>query len=238
MDFEPFGGKMPEDWKVGRLGEIAEIVMGQSPNGSSYNENKEGSKFFQGRAEFGKRFPQVRLYTTEPKRMAQKNDILLSVRAPVGDFNIAIDDCCIGRGLCAIRSKANCQSFILYTIWDSQKKLDLFNGEGTVFGSINKNSLNDLEVTIPSAKNMRDFENTVSSLDKMIFENFLENTRLAELRDALLPKLMSGEIDFSNVNIDDLASADKLSFSKACIKIYIYEAKGWKFCFIYLFIID
>ena len=210
VDFEPFGGKMPDDWKVGKLGEITEITMGQSPNGSSYNEEKNGCIFFQGRAEFGTRFPKVRLYTTEPKRMAKKGDVLVSVRAPVGDFNVAIDNCCIGRGLCAIRSKQNCQSFILYTIWASQDKLNIFNGEGTVFGSVNKDSLYNMPVVIPTNKIMQKFEYTCSALDKLIWNNSLENTRLAQLRDTLLPKLMSGEIDVSKVNI----SADKLSFTE------------------------
>lgn len=202
VDFEPFGGKMPDDWKIGRLGEIADITMGQSPNGSSYNEDKQGCIFFQGRAEFGKRFPSVRLYTTEPKRMAKKNDILMSVRAPVGDFNIAVEDCCIGRGLCSIRAKGNFQSFVLYTIWGLQKQLEIFNGEGTVFGAINKDSLNSLPITIPSLTDIVQFEHIVSSLDNIIRNNFLENTRLAELRDTLLPKLMSGEINVDDVKID------------------------------------
>ena len=97
VDFEPFGGKMPEGWKVGKLSDIAEITMGQSPDGKSYNENGIGTVFYQGRAEFGTRFPTRRLFTTEPKRMAKKFDTLMSVRAPVGDTNIANEDCCIGR---------------------------------------------------------------------------------------------------------------------------------------------
>ena len=102
VDFEPFDGKMPEGWKVGKLSDIAEITMGQSPDGKSYNENGIGTVFYQGRAEFGTRFPTRRLFTTEPKRMAKKFDTLMSVRAPVGDTNIANEDCCIGRGLAAI----------------------------------------------------------------------------------------------------------------------------------------
>lgn len=209
MDFEPFGGKMPADWKVGKLGEIAEIIMGQSPNGSTYNEEKNGCIFFQGRAEFGARFPKVRLYTTEPKRMANKGDVLMSVRAPVGDFNMAMEDCCIGRGLCAIRSKQNYQSFILYTVWASQDKLNVFNGEGTVFGSVNKDSLYNMLIIIPTNKIMQQFEYICSKLDMLIWNNSLENTKLAAIRDTLLPKLMSGEIDVSNVNISELPSADK-----------------------------
>ena len=132
------------DWTEGTLGDIADITMGQSPSGSSYNEDGNGTIFFQGRAEFSFRFPTVRLYTTEPKRMACANDTLMSVRAPVGDLNVAHTDCCIGRGLAAIHSKNNHQSFVLYTMFSLKKQLDVFNGEGTVFGSINRNSLNEM----------------------------------------------------------------------------------------------
>ena len=111
VDFEPFGGELPAGWKVGKLSDIAEITMGQSPDGKSYNENGEGTVFYQGRAEFGTRFPTRRLFTTEPKRIAKKFDTLMSVCAPVGDTNIANEDCCIGRGLAAIHSKDNHQSF-------------------------------------------------------------------------------------------------------------------------------
>ena len=93
------------DWTECTLSDIADITMGQSPSGSSYNEDGIGTVFFQGRAEFGFRFPTIRLFTTEPKRMAYINDTLMSVRAPVGDLNVACTDCCIGRGLAAIHSK-------------------------------------------------------------------------------------------------------------------------------------
>lgn len=208
IDFEPFGGTMPTDWKVGKLGDLADIIMGQSPAGNSYNEDKDGSIFFQGRAEFGKRFPRTRLYTTAPKRMAKKNDVLMSVRAPVGDFNVALDDCCIGRGLCAIRAKQGFQSFILYTIWALQSKLNIFNGEGTVFGAINKEDLNNLQTTIPTITEIRKFEDQCSLLDKLIYNKHEENIRLAQLRDALLPKLMSGEIDVDKVDILRIADDD------------------------------
>ena len=137
------------EWYPGVLSDIAEITMGQSPSGSSYNDDGIGTVFFQGRAEFGFRFPTIRLYTTEPKRMARKNDVLMSVRAPVGDLNVAHEDCCIGRGLGAIHSKDNHQSFVLYTMYSLRKELDVFNGEGTVFGSINRDALNSMPIRIP-----------------------------------------------------------------------------------------
>ncbi len=172
IDFEPFQdgefegselGLIPKGWRVGILSDIANITMGQSPRGSSYNEAGDGEVFYQGRAEFGVRFPTRRLYTTEPKRMASKGDVLMSVRAPVGDFNVAIEPCCIGRGLAATQSKNGHSSFLLYTMFALKKQLDIFNGEGTVFGSINKDSLNVMQVIIPSDEVLNSFEAIVRS---------------------------------------------------------------------------
>ena len=189
------------DWAEGTLSDIADITMGQSPSGSSYNEDGTGTIFFQGRAEFGFRFPSVRLYTTEPKRMAQSNDTLMSVRAPVGDLNVAHMDCCIGRGLAAIHSKSHHQSFVLYTMFSLKKQLDVFNGEGTVFGSINRNSLNDMPILIPSDDILDEFERIVAPMDLTIRNNYDENCRLQDIRDTLLPRLMSGELDVSDIDI-------------------------------------
>ena len=189
------------DWAEGTLSNIADITMGQSPNGSSYNEDSNGTIFFQGRAEFGFRFPTVRLYTTEPKRMACVNDTLMSVRAPVGDLNVAHTNCCIGRGLAAIHSKNNHQSFVLYTMFSLKKQLDVFNGEGTVFGSINRNSLNEMPIIIPSSEKLDEFETLVAPMDASIHNNYDEICHLEKLRDSLLPKLMSGKLDVSDIDI-------------------------------------
>ena len=190
------------EWSEGTLSDIADITMGQSPSGSSYNEDGTGTIFFQGRAEFGFRFPTVRLFTTEPKRMACANDTLMSVRAPVGDFNVAHTDCCIGRGLAAIHSKNNHQSFVLYTMFSLKKQLDVFNGQGTVFGSINRKALNDMPILIPNVERIKEFENIVAPMDSTIRNNYDEICRLQEIRDSLLlPRLMSGEIDASDIDI-------------------------------------
>ena len=183
------------------LSDIANITMGQSPDGSSYNENGMGIVFYQGRAEFGFRFPTRRLYTTEPKRMAYYNDILMSVRAPVGDINVAYEECCIGRGLAAIQSKNNNPSFLLYTMFNLKKDLNIFNGEGTIFGSINKDSLNSLKLNIPSNDKVIKFEQIVAPMDKFIEKNYSEIIRLTQLRDTLIHKLMNGEIDVDKVEV-------------------------------------
>ena len=189
------------DWTDGKLSDVADITMGQSPNGSSYNEDGNGTIFFQGRAEFGFRFPTVRLYTTKPNRMACANDTLMSVRAPVGDLNVAHTDCCIGRGLASIHSKNNQQSFVLYTMFSLKKQLDIFNGEGTVFGSINRNSLNEMPLLIPSSEKLDEFETLVSPMDAAIRNNYDEICRLEQLHDSLLPKLMAGELDVSDIDL-------------------------------------
>ena len=178
----------------GKLSDIAIITMGQSPNGKSYNEQGEGEVFYQGRAEFGSRFPTRRLYTTEPKRMAETGDVLLSVRAPVGDMNIAYEKCCIGRGLAAVHSKTGNSSFLLYTMFGLKTQLDVFNGEGTVFGSINREALAAMPVQIPSNEAIAQFEKVVRPMDDLIKTNYEENCRLEELRNSLLPKLMAGEM--------------------------------------------
>lgn len=199
--YHMFVENMSPKWDKGTLSDIADITMGQSPSGSSYNEEGEGTIFFQGRAEFGFRFPSIRLYTTEPKRMACANDILMSVRAPVGDLNVAHTNCCIGRGLSAIHSKTGQPSFVLYTMFALKKQLNVFNGEGTVFGSINRNSLNNMPIVIPSPESITAFEDTVAPIDDTIRNNYDEICRLTQLRDSLLPKLMSGELDVSSLDI-------------------------------------
>ena len=190
-----------ESWSEGLLSDIATITMGQSPKGDTYNDNGNGTVFFQGRAEFGFRFPTRRLYTTDPKRMAQANDVLISVRAPVGDINVAYENCCIGRGLGAIHSKDNHQSYVLYTMFALRGKLDVFNGEGTVFGSINRQELNTMPISIPPREVVDRFESVVSPIDDAIKNNYEENCRLQDLRDSMLPRLMSGEIDVSNIDL-------------------------------------
>ena len=210
VDFEPFKdgefveselGMIPEGWKVGTLGNVADVVMGASPAGSSYNTEGNGSIFYQGRTDFGFRFPNVRMYTTEPKRFAESNSVLLSVRAPFGDVNIAFEKCCIGRGLASIKSNSNADSYTYYLMKSLKPVLDNYNNEGTVFGCINKDALNNLSIVVPTIEIIKEFERIVSCSDMEIRRRSEEITHLTNLRDTLLPKLMSGEIDVNDVEI-------------------------------------
>lgn len=202
--YKSSGGKMtyneklkrhiPDGWEDGRLADIANITMGQSPDGRSYNEEGKGIIFYQGSTDFGERFPDVRQYTTEPSRYAKKGDILMSVRAPVGALNIANNDCCIGRGLAAINSKLGSMTHLYYVMLSFKEMFDRMSDVGTTFGSITKDELYGLPVVKPDGDIIKKYEEKC----KPIFEQQMilgaEITSLTRQRDELLPLLMNGQV--------------------------------------------
>ncbi|HDO1317080.1 restriction endonuclease subunit S [Aeromonas veronii] len=202
--YKTSGGKMvynptlkreiPKGWSDRTLSQIANITMGQSPEGSSYNDEGVGTVFYQGSTDFGWLFPCTRQYTTEPSRMAKKGDILLSVRAPVGDMNIANTDCCIGRGLAALNCKTGFDGFLFYVMKYFKQIFDRRNAEGTTFGSITKNDLYSLTLAYPTPDLLEKYDELVTNYNKMIFDRSLENRELIRLRDWLLPMLMNGQV--------------------------------------------
>ncbi|MBU2901555.1 restriction endonuclease subunit S [Maribacter dokdonensis] len=202
--YKSSGGKMvyneelkreiPEGWEDGVLSDIADITMGQSPSGSSYNEEGIGTVFYQGSTDFGSRFPTIRQYTSEPSRMAQEGDILLSVRAPVGTMNQAMEDCCIGRGLAALREKEGSISYLWSQMVYFKQIFDRKNASGTTFGAITKNELFGLKVCIPKKEILEKFKEKVDPFHDKIVNNSKENQKLAALRDWLLPMLMNGQV--------------------------------------------
>ncbi|MBA2876369.1 restriction endonuclease subunit S [Thermaerobacillus caldiproteolyticus] len=205
VDFGPFQdgefveselGMIPKGWEVSSLKEFANILMGQSPKSEFYNQERKGLPFHQGVKDFGVRFPVHTVYCTQELRIANKGDILLSVRAPVGRINIANNKLVIGRGLSALHSKSGHNSFLLYTL----KRIFAFEdqyGSGTVFNSINKKDIEQLKFIQPPQEVLDNFENHVSKFDALIEGNTKEIEELQELRDYLLPRLLSGEIDLS-----------------------------------------
>jgi type I restriction enzyme S subunit len=180
---------LPEGWRMGRLSEIATITMGQSPEGETYNLDGQGMIFYQGRTDFGRRFPTARVYTTSPTRYAKEGDVLLSVRAPVGDLNVASHDCCIGRGLASLRSQHNCQSYLFYQLQNLSNVFNVSDDEGTIFGSINKDDLFNIEIVVPTLKEMKLFEEKASVIDKQIGIKDKEINNLTELQSLLLARM-------------------------------------------------
>ena len=193
-------GEVPEGWKVATIDEEFNLTMGQSPPGSTYNEDGEGMPFYQGRKDFGFRYPTRRVYCTAPKRFAEKADTLVSVRAPVGNINMVKEKCSIGRGVAAIRHKNGSRSYTYYTMQSLQEVFSRYEAEGTVFGSINKTDFQTLSHLRPPDEIVEAFERLVHPLDQTIENNENESRTLAQTRDRLLPKLLSGEI-----RVDDAA---------------------------------
>lgn len=185
--------KIPQGWSNGVLSDVANITMGQSPDGSSYNEDGEGIIFYQGSTDFGLRFPDIRQYTTSPSRYANKGDILMSVRAPVGALNIANNDCCIGRGLSALSSKIGSMTHLYYLMNDFRLKFEGMNSAGTTFGSITKDELFSLPVIIPTKSVILEFEQVCEPIfDKQMIIGEEINALTKQLNE-LSPLLMNGQ---------------------------------------------
>jgi len=186
-------GKIPKGWIPGHLSDIAKITMGQSPLSKFYNFKGDGLPFHQGVTNFGSRFPHHEVYCTEKNRVAQKGDLLFSIRAPVGRINISDAEIVLGRGVAGIRHKDNAQSYIYYLLKRLFKKEDSLGG-GSVFPSVTKADMENMKVLIPNQNVVKHFEETVRYMDQQIEFVEKENQKLSKLSDLLLPKLMKGEI--------------------------------------------
>lgn len=185
-------GLIPSGFRSGIISEAFDLTMGQSPDGESFNEDLKGIPFYQGSTDFGFRFPTRRIFTTSPTRYAKEGDTLVSVRAPVGDINMASEDCCIGRGVAAIRHRTGARSFTYYAIENLKSHFDKFEADGTVFGSINKQNFESLPFVIPPQGVSAAFEQKVGQIDEEILLLTEQSRTLVALRDVLLPKLLSG----------------------------------------------
>jgi type I restriction enzyme S subunit len=195
-------GEIPKGWRFSILKEEFNLNMGQSPKGETYNDHGNGMIFFQGRSDFGLRFPSERLFTTDPKKIAKKGETLISVRAPVGDINRALNDCCIGRGLGSIEEKNRFQFYTYYKILSIQLELQSYDNEGTVFGSINKDTLGGIKTIIPRKDLVEKFDHLAKPLDDQIEILSQEIYSLKSLRDTLLPKLISGELEVNESHLE------------------------------------
>lgn len=187
-------GSIPKGWKVGVVDDVFDLIMGQSPPGTTYNEIGNGIIFYQGRTDFGFRFPEPRIYCTAPTRFANPGDTLVSVRAPVGDINMALEKCSIGRGLASIRHKTGGRSYTYYSMHFLKDEFDVFEGEGTLFGSISGPGYRNIKIVIPPKEIVDTFERIAKPMDDTIESNERQTKYLSVIRDALLPKLLSGEI--------------------------------------------
>jgi type I restriction enzyme S subunit len=196
-------GEIPENWEVVRLGDkkLFELIMGQSPPSSSYNQNKKGLPFLQGKAEFGEIYPQPIKWCDKPIKVAEKNDILISVRAPVGDLNLADQKYCIGRGLAAIRLKNNVNSFFMFYCLNFFKNLILNYGIGSTFKAITKEILENFLIPLPSLPEQQEIAEILQTIDQKIDIERRKKELYEELFKTMLNKIMNQEIDVENIEV-------------------------------------
>lgn len=164
---------------MARLDELCTLNMGQSPDSISYNEVGDGLPFFQGNADFGELYPEIRVWCNAPTKIAYPGDILISVRAPIGAMNIADRECCIGRGLAALtvnESRCN-RGYIWYAISSKVEELNA-KGTGSTFKAISKGVLGETEISLPSLDRQH---HIASVLDKLGGLTSLRKQQLAKL---------------------------------------------------------
>lgn len=165
-----------------KIREICNITMGQSPSSATYNENGDGLPFFQGAADFGKKFPMTRVWCSSPLKIAYAGDILISVRAPVGTMNIATSECCIGRGLAAIKVDEDaCDSNYFWFALES-KISELNNkGSGSTFKAISKSILEETEIPLPELEEQRKIAKILTGIENISFARQQQRAKLDEL---------------------------------------------------------
>lgn len=180
-----------DGWTTVALGDpdVATNIMGQSPGSSTYNKEGIGLPFFQGKIDFGLRHPRPSTWCSSPLKIAEAGDILISVRAPVGDVNIATDKCCIGRGIAAVRSGAKAHNeFLFYSLLHHKPKLEAM-GTGATFKAINKDTLYSFEVQLPPLAEQRAIAGVLAKIQKAVEIQEKIVARLKELKAATMAKL-------------------------------------------------
>ncbi len=172
--------------------DACDLNMGQSPDSKTYNNTGEGLPFFQGKTDFGRRHPSVRIYCSDPKKVVDVGDILISVRAPVGPVNIADAKSCIGRGLAGLRSKNEVldQDFLYFELLLNEKSIASL-GSGSTFHAINKSQLADLEFDLPSLPEQKAIARVLTTVQDAIAEQENLIAKLKELKRSMMQHLFT-----------------------------------------------
>jgi type I restriction enzyme, S subunit len=187
-------GKIPEEWNVGTLSDYCEIIMGQSPPSSSYNSKKDGLPFIQGKTEFGKINPILTTFTNAPAKIAERGDLLFTVRAPVGAMNWCDDKTCIGRGIAAFRSKNNTNPHFLYFILEKMNYELNRLSQGSTFTAITGKELKDFSVPKVPTNEQNIIGNLLLLCDQQI-DNFSKHfSKLTQLKKKLTNEFLSGNL--------------------------------------------
>ena len=192
-----------------KLKDCCTIIAGQSPESKYYNTTGNGLPFFQGKADFGELYPTIRMYCSQPSKIAEKDDILLSVRAPVGTTNLSPGRVCIGRGLAAIRpSEILDLKYLLYYLRYFEAQLQL-KGTGTTFKAITQDVVKNIEVPVPSLQEQKRIvariEELFSELDNAVETLEKAKRQLAVYRQAVVKSVLDSYCDnIKSVKIEEM----------------------------------
>ena len=191
---------IPKEWQEGSLGEISNMLMGQSPKSEFYNQNGEGLPFHQGVGTYGDRFPITETYCSVDGRTAKDGDILFSVRAPVGRLNIANTTMIIGRGLAALSHKKGLNNYLFYLLTVAFSDEDII-GNGAIFNSVGKDELKGFKLLIPNESLINKYEVEASSINLQINLILQMQENLINTKNMLLPRLISGKLSVEDLDI-------------------------------------
>jgi len=185
--------KTKTTWRKVKLGEVADIKMGQSPRSEFYNSRGEGLPFYQGVTDFGEKYPKKSIYCSQPTKIAEAGDVFFSVRAPVGNVNVAIEKSCIGRGVAALRMKNGNNDFLYFFLKNYERYFKNISG-GTTYESINKDQIEDIELSIPEDPNeQKRIADVLSAFDEKIELNNKINQTLEQMAQAIFKEWFSAK---------------------------------------------
>lgn len=203
---ESGGSNVRASWRERGLRELATITMGQSPPSSAYNTTGDGLPFHQGVGTFGEHFPVLTKYSRLGDRIAEPGDVLLSVRAPVGRINVADRKMILGRGLCGIRGDEAPTPFLLYALKHVFQEEDSMGG-GSIFNAVTKKDVEGIPILWPGQGPVQAFADRAGETNALIANLTRVNSALRDSRDLLLPRLMSGELDVTDLDISGVEAA-------------------------------
>ena len=216
---------------IATLKEVSTLIMGQSPSSDSYNADSNGLPFYQGNADFGEDNPTPRIWCTDPKKIAEKGDILISVRAPIGAINIASEQCCIGRGIAAIRPNTELVSrdYLRHQLRASRDKLEAM-GTGSTFKAIGKKALGDFAITIYPKKG----QEAIACQFNWVAEHIkLANSQLAQLDNfvksrfnELFGKVAENNLHFPVIKLDYVCTSIVRGPFGSALKKEFFVPKG------------
>lgn len=184
----------PQGWKRIKLGEVAHIIMGQSPPGETYNIEGKGIPFLQGKQEFGVMYPSFSKFTTKPLKIAPICSVLISVRAPVGDVNIANNDYCIGRGLASLSLLNGRSKFLFYLLKFLKTNIEAL-GEGSTFQAISKSRIFNLKILLPPLLEQKKIAEILETVDNSIEKTDAIIEKYKRIKQGLMQDLLTKGID-------------------------------------------